>query len=197
MEPMARLSEGELTLEVRYRSFEYGWVVYDILWLWQDEPILSDPILKRHNEYWAARAPGGIHANEHRGDFVIPELREVRETGQPLASTTSDPDVTLAIYPEQFFPFLPSRYTLIYESDRVRTERAEREARKAALGKLPDDLFQLIMFVDAYNFKRCYAYQSSGVALHMVTTRAALERFLVDLRQEYFAFKEQLDISAS
>jgi len=188
---MAKLSSDLLTLEIRFRSFEDRWVVYDILWLWDGTPILNDAILKRHNPYWAARQPGGIHANEHRADFFISTIEGVLANGEAAYTETTDPDVLLAIYPGSPFPFLPSHYRLVYESEETIQRREARERLKAEIGHLPDDRFTLLLFVDTYNFRDCFAYSGDGLTLHMNVTRAELEKFCADLRTEYFAFKRQ------
>src|SRR5581483_9175375 len=137
---MAVLCVHDLSLEIKYRDFEYGWVVYDILPLWRGEPILNDAILKRHNDYWGKRAHGGVHANEHRGCCILPLLRRVIETNQADYCETLDPDILLAIYPRDRFPFLPLETRLIWEAPHLTEERAQREAKRDALGRLPDDL---------------------------------------------------------
>lgn len=35
---MAILHDGDLSLEIRYREFEFGWVYYDIWLRWRGEP---------------------------------------------------------------------------------------------------------------------------------------------------------------
>ncbi len=202
---MARLQLSDLALEVEYVRFEDGWVVYDIRWLWQDEPILNDAILKRHNEFWGSRSRGGIHANEHRGDFVLPILKQALESDEPVSWNTTDPDVLLMIYPHWLYP-LPKPAGLAsidwelgdtelpkgtWAADHLWAEREQRRKARSVAGKLPDDLFYLVLFVDVYNFKQCYAYEGNGVALHARVQRWQLEEFYQCLKGEYLTFKQR------
>lgn len=41
-----------------------------------------------------------------------------------------EPDIVVAIYPEDYFPFLPSHHKLLYESDEHKAKREAREALK-------------------------------------------------------------------
>lgn len=52
---MAILHDGDLSLEIRYREFEYGSVSYDIWLRWRGELVINDAILKRVNDHWAKR----------------------------------------------------------------------------------------------------------------------------------------------
>ena len=112
-------------------------------------------------------------------------------SGEPAYTETTDPDVLLAIYPGRPFPFLPSKYRLVCESEETRQRREAREQLKAEVGQLPDDPFTLLLFVDTYNFRDCFAYSNDGLTLHMNLTRAELHKFCTELRADYFAFKGQ------
>jgi hypothetical protein len=188
---MATLLVDDLGLEIRYRNFEYGWVVYDILPLWRGKPILNDAILKRHNDYWGGRAYGGVHANEHRGCAVLPLLRRVLETNKADYCETLDPDILLAIYPNRYFPFLPSTMKLLWEAPHLTEARAKREAERDPLGRLPEDVIEVILSVDTYNFSDCDAYSGQGVCFRLAPRRHALEEFYQQLRAEYVIFKEK------
>ena len=63
---MARLGQGYLALDAE------GWLNYDIAFLWQNEPIINDAVLKREPQYWADRRPGTFKACSYGGDGLIP-----------------------------------------------------------------------------------------------------------------------------
>ncbi len=44
---MAKLQSGDLSLEIKFNSFEADWVAYEVLFYWQDTVIVNDNILKR------------------------------------------------------------------------------------------------------------------------------------------------------
>jgi hypothetical protein len=59
---------------------------------------------------------------------------------------------------DDYCPFLRSHLTLVRENDEFRQKREARKKLKEKKSKLPDDLFTIIAFVDAYNFKDAGAY---------------------------------------
>ena len=63
-----------------------------------------------------------------------------------------------------------------------------------AKGKLPDDAFTFIAFVDAYNLKDAGAYRGQGLSWQMIVHRNALEQFVADLEEEYRVFKESFGV---
>lgn len=193
---MAVLSIDGLSLEIAYREFEYGWVYYDIWLRWCGEPVINDAILKRSNEHWARRGVGAIKACEHRECGILPLLRKVLETNESDFWEATDPDVLLAVYTNDGFPFLPTKWTVIYENPETKAKREEREARRAQYGPLPDDYVEVILFVDVYNFDGASAYYGDGLCFRMTPKRAALAKFYEDLRSEYVTFRERHGIDA-
>lgn len=123
---MATLYDGDLSLEIHYREFQYGVVYYDIWLRWQGEPVINDAILKRENEHWAKREMGAIKADEHEECGILPLLRHVLEKNQADYWEATDPDILLALYPDGAFPFLPSKWRFAYEAPEA---NATREAR--------------------------------------------------------------------
>lgn len=114
---MATLASDDLSLEIRYRDFQHGWIQYEVFFRWQGEIILNDAILKRQGEYLGVRGRGGVLANEDEKCCILPTLEKVLETNEPDYCETIEPDIVLAIYPEQYFPFL-SRQTGIGSRER-------------------------------------------------------------------------------
>lgn len=187
---MAKLTCHELTLEVRYRELDpYLWVQYDLLFLWKGEPMVEDALLKRSPAGWAGRGKGVLQANEFDGDSLLPALKEVIETNVAGRWEPTEPDVLFAFYPDQVFPFLPSKGRTGWEAPHIKKQRLARErAKKAAGGRLPDDPFTIIAFADAYQWKESDAYAGNGLALVMTARRKDVERFYRQLAREYQAF---------
>ncbi len=193
---MAMLSIDELSLEIGYRDFEDGWVYYDIWLRWRGAPVINDAILKRWNEHWAKRGVGAINACEHRECGILPLLRKTLETNESDYWEATDPDILLAIYADGGFPFLPSKWTVIYEMSEFKAKREEREARRAEYGPLPDDYMEVILFVDVYNFEGASAYYGNGICFRLSPTRSQLTKFYEELRREYLAFKDRHAVDA-
>jgi len=191
---MALLKSDLLSLEINFVGFEYGWVQYEIYFRWKNVPIINDNLLKGDGEYWGSRKTGSFLANEDDKDRLIDTISKVLETNEPEYWEPIDPDIIVAIYPEMYFPFLKSHYTLIDESENHKKKRQEREKLKKELGGLPDDSFTIIVFIDAYNFKNSDAYYGEGISLHLIVDRVILENFKSDLSKEYSEFKEKYKV---
>lgn len=194
---MAAIVHDRLSFEIRYRAWEHGWVVYDIAYGWGGEPIFNDAVMKRHNDYWDGRGPGEFHANDDDFCCFIPLLDKVIEEEAAAHVTTLDPDVTLAIWPHDIFPFMPSKYRLIFESpDAQRGREAEEVRRREAGGTLPTDSVELMLFVDTYNFRDSGSYSGEGVCLRMQPTWSELQLFRAALKAEFRAFAQEHGIVA-
>lgn len=186
---MARLSSSEgMSLEIFFKDFEFSLISYEICFLWHDKPILNKTILGR-KQLRGTYAPGAIFASDFQESKLLSVLKNIIETNKAGYWKTNDPDVILAIYPEEEFPFI-----LLRESEQSRNESQEHERSKAEKGVLPDDLITLICFVDSYAFKNCVGYCGNGVSLHLVTRRQELERFYEDLKAEYLDFKIENEV---
>jgi hypothetical protein len=185
-----------LSLEIAYRDFEYGWVYYDIWLRWCGEPVINDAILKRHNEHWAKRGAGAIVASEHRECGILPLLKHVLATNESDYWEGTDPDVLLAIYPDRRFPFLPSKWTLLYEKQAAQAARDAEQKKRAEFGPLSTDLVEIMLFVDVYNFDNAGAYYGDGLCFRISPTRAQLEEFYRRMRAEYLSFKEHHGVDA-
>jgi hypothetical protein len=191
---MATLKSGELSFDFRYTGFEYGWVQYQFYFCWRSEPIVRDGVLKRWSDYWNGRPQSAFLANDYESDGLLPFLRKVLESDEADYWEPLEPDIILALYPDDYFPFLKSHLTLVYESEESKRKREERRKLKEQEGKLPDDLFTLIAFVDAYNFKDADAYYGQGFSMHMIVERHEIEAFANELESEYIEFKKRFKV---
>lgn len=191
---MAKLSYGSLALEIKYKSYEAEWVVYDVGFLWQDKSLINDKILKRSGSFWKVREKGKFVAENYEFCELVPLLQNVLETDEPHYWEPLEPDMIVAVYPGLYFPFLRSHWQVAYEREDVKEARQQREIEKFIKEKLPDDLFQVICFIDNYNFKDGSGYSGDGIALHPKVFRKALEQFCIDLSAEYEEFKEKFKV---
>ena len=191
---MATLSSEDLSFEFNYSNFECGWISYQFYFRWRGDNIINESILKKRGDYWGNRADGAFLAQEYEADGLTRLLKKVLEKKQADYWESLDPDILVAVYPNQFFPFLPSHYKLVRESDEHKAKREAREQLKKEQGNLPDDLFTIIISVDAYNLKHADAYYRSGLSLQMIVSREDLEVFFNNLQTEYQAFNEKFRV---
>lgn len=191
---MAVLQSGNLSFDFQFAEFDDGYIRYKFSFLWRDEPVMNDAILKRGNDYWDKRPVGGFLADEFREEIFVPFLRRILEEDKADYWESLDPDVTVAIYPDEYFPFLKSHWVLLHESEEQKQEREAQLQRKKERGKLPDDSYTIIIFVDAYNFKGEGVYQGDGFSLQMMVNRTTLEAFADALAREYEEFKKQFNV---
>jgi hypothetical protein len=194
---MAKLTSNHLTLEIRFREFDKGgWVQYEVLFLWQDQPLVNDALLKRDRAYWNARSTGAFKANDYERDDLIATIEKVLETNQPEYWQPLEPDVTIAIYPGMDFPFLESHWQPVEEDDACQQVAGDEAQREPASDDEPqDDWVTLIVVVDTYNLKDARSYSGEGLALIMRPTRQELEVFCADLKREYQDFAEKYKVN--
>lgn len=193
---MSILQSDNLSFDFRYTGFSAGWVQYQFYFLWNGEPIIRDELLKKHSSYWASRPNGAFLARDYEYDGLLPLLKKVLETDKADYWESLDPDIVVALYPDDYFPFLPSHWKLIRENETLKAKREEREKLKQEKIKLPDDSYTFIAFVDAYNLKDADTYYGQGLSLQMIVERRDLEKFVSDLEKEYEAFKIQFNVDA-
>lgn len=185
---MAILKSEDLSFSFEFSGLEYGWVQYQFAFLWKNQPIVKDSMLKKSSEYWKSRGKGAFLANDHEREGFLPFLKEILETDQADYWEPIEPDIIVAIYPDDYFPFLKSHRVIISEREDVKLAREARQALKKQGKKLPDDLYTFICFVDAYNFKNADAYYGQGFSMHMIVSRKELEEFVNELEMEYQEF---------
>lgn len=188
---MALLHDGDLSLEIRYREFEHGCVYYDIWLRWRGEPVINDAILKRANDHWAKRGVGAIKADEHRECGILPLLHRVLESTEADYWEPTEPDILLALYPSDGFPFMPSKWRVAYETPDVKATREAWERERSERGPLPTDYIELMLFIDMYNFEGARGYTGSGLCFRLTQTRAVMLVFYEELKREYLAFCEE------
>jgi len=176
---MAKLQSGDLSLEIKFNSFEPYWVAYEVKFSWKDDVIINDAILKRTGEFWGKRSYGTFLANDYERDQLIDTIKKVLNTGEPDYWEPVEPDIVIAIYPDMYFPFMKSHWTLVYEGDRKQEEMESENG----------NCFTIITFIDSYNFKDAGAYSGSGISLHLIVKREALENFVTELETEYKSLK--------
>lgn len=178
---MAKLQSGNLTLEIKFKLFEYKWINYEIIFYWKDDMIVNDSILKRDGEWWGKRSYGTFIADDYEKDHLIDTIRKVLDTNKAGYWEPLEPDTKIAIYPEEFFPFLKPHRILIDETDEeIKQNENEKQEKEHQ-----DSLFTIIIFIDSYNFKDSHTYSGEGISLHMIVTRECLEKFVTDLEIEY------------
>lgn len=191
---MAKLQSGDLSFDFRYVGFDDGWVQYDFCLRWKDQNLLRMDHHRPRSKFWGKRTEGAFFANEYEGDGLLPLLRKVLDEDRADYWEPVEPDVVIAIYPEDRFPFLPSHYQPEYESPNYKAKREAREQLKKEKGKLPDDSYTFIVFVDAHNFEDAAYYYGQGLSLHMIVSRIQLQGFAEDLEREYQEFKQRFNL---
>lgn len=187
---MAKLSSGNLSLEIEYTGWKCGWLNYEITFCWGGKHLLNSRCLKRKTRRtgasWVNNEP-----NEIEQDDLVRVLKRVLETNKPDYWEPIEPEIVVAFYPEMYFPFIDSHWELMYESDSMKVRREEREEQKEEFGgKLPDDDITVVVNVDTYNFVGEGGYSGQGIALIMVVSRETLEVFCTDLEREYVVLEK-------
>lgn len=190
---MAKLASGNLSIEIRFVELDRSnWIQYEIFFLYKDQPMIQDKLVKRVNLHLSKHSLGAFRANEDAdGDAggLIDTLRNALQTEEMQYYVPIEPDFIFAVYPDMAFPFMGSRYIRVWKSEEAqRAEKQQEEDRAAAGGKLPYDLFTVIMMVDVYNFDDEFAYSGEGPAIIMVVTRMDLLKFLEDYEHEFNEF---------
>lgn len=179
---MARLQSDNLVLEIKFKPLEYDWINYDIIFYWKDDIIINNNILKREGKFWDKRSYGTFMINDYERDHLIETIRKVLDTNKPEYWEPLEPDAKIAIYPDEFFPFLKDHWILIDEKgDEIKEDENEKQEKD----KNTDDIFTIIIFIDSYQFKDSSVYSGEGISLHMVVDREHLEKFVTDLEMEY------------
>lgn len=181
---MARLQSKDLTLEIKFNRLEEDWVAYEISFLWKNDIIVNDDILKR-DRWWDKRRYGTFLANDYEKDYLIETIKNCLNTNKPEYWEPIEPDAKIGIYPEMYFPFLKDHWVDVEETGE-KIIQADFQDEKQDTSKY--ELFTIIIFIDKYNFEGCDAYSGGGISLHLIVTRKDLEDFVTDLETEYNEF---------
>lgn len=194
---MAMLRDNDLSLEFIFKEVdECLWLKYEVYFRWKDQYVFRDGLLKRSPSGWAGRSEGALCANEYDGDSFLPVLEKAIDALEPVCWEPTEPNMMIAFYPDQRFPFIPDREKEIYFADHILKQSEKRRKRKAANnGRLPDDVVTTIVYVDAYNLKGCSPYYGTGFTMILAPTRENLAKFYQELKCEYekFVIEEKLE----
>jgi hypothetical protein len=201
---MAKLQSNNLTLEIKFARLEEDWIAYEIGFLWNNDLIVNDGILKK-GRWWDKRKYGTFLANDYETDYLIETLKKCLSTNKSEYWEPIEPDAKIAIYPERYFPFLKDHWVNVEETGEEIMQADEQptmstdlstDLQEEQLESLEGttrntnkyELFTIIVFVDTYSFEGCTVYSSEGISLHMIATRKDLEKFVTDLETEYNEF---------
>lgn len=197
---MAKLQSNNLALEIKFTRLEEDWIAYEIGFLWNNDLIVNDNILKK-SRWWDRRKYGTFLANDYNADYLIETLKKSLDTNKSEYWEPIEPDAKIAIYPERYFPFLKDHWVTVEETGE---EIMQADEQPTMSTDLPEEqyellksekqntnkyeLFTIIVFIDTYSFEGCTAYSSEGMSLHIIATRKDLEKFVIDLETEYNEF---------
>jgi hypothetical protein len=183
---MAILESDGLAFEFRYAgmhrmngawdevSFEYGL-------LWKGESMFNEKTMG------SGRFSGDSDDDYH----LIHLLDHVLATGKAdYWNDIGEPQHCVAIYPDDWFPFLPNRLKIVRIDNAYQAELDARERLKAEKGQLPDDHFTVIVHVDTYQFDKSEGYTTQGPALILNVYRHQLAAFRAELETEYAALRK-------
>jgi hypothetical protein len=189
---MAKLQSNNLALEIKFDIFEEDWIAYEISFLWKNDLIVNDGILKK-SRWWDRRKYGTFLANDYKADSLIEIIKNCLVTNKPDYWEPIEPDAKIGIYPEIYFPFLKDHWVTVEETGEEVLQAEEQQKLSEEQSELSKDeiqtskyeLFTIITFIDSYSFEGCSSYSSEGISLHIIATRKELETFVTDLETEY------------
>lgn len=183
---MAKLQSNNLILEIKFDIFEEDWIAYEISFLWKNDLIVNDNILKK-SRWWDRRKYGTFLANDYKADSLIETIKNCLVTNKPEYWEPIEPDAKIGIYPEMYFPFLKDHWVTVEDTgEEVLQAEEQQELSKDEIQNANNyELFTVIAFIDTYNFEECSSYSSEGISLHIIATRKDLEMFVTDLETEY------------
>ncbi len=194
---MAKLTSSDLTLEIRFRDYELGALHYETLFLWQDEPIISDSVISRHTKFLNDRSAGAFKAHQNREDDLIPVLGKLIETNEP--SLWKKSNLQMVIWPDEQFP-LTSLFEFEWKiAESSRAGKSIREFEKTRESDILGESMTFFVFVDRANFRGgmtpLMSNTGEGIVLLMRPTKAAVGQFLADLSKEYALLRQTADLS--
>lgn len=121
---MAILDVEGLSLEIRYVAFDFdGDLYYEISLKFNGQSIINPELLKRNPE--KADQPGGIIVVSGPLCRLLPLLKDALENDKADFWGDNELSVTLAVYPNDLFPFLPSHLVLLSRKGEAKTAQEE------------------------------------------------------------------------
>ncbi|WAC27890.1 hypothetical protein [Ancylobacter sp. SL191] len=187
---MATLNVEGLALQVIYAAIDGGDIHYEISLQWNGQSVLNTDILKRE-AFRVGHPLGWVSALNGEPCSLLPFLRKVVDEDEADYFETMDLSLIIAAYPRSDFPFLPSHWRLIPKDTDDAT--GVDQAAVVAAGPAPEDFIELMIFVDAFNFKGAPYPSGIGAGIRMSPTRKDLSTFHDDLKTEYDAFLTSYD----
>ncbi|KIX12441.1 hypothetical protein [Dethiosulfatarculus sandiegensis] len=125
---MATLASEDFRLNISLRWEKNEGVIYDLVFTWQDLPIINEDVLKRINGWWVKGPKHGFFFSEYA------ELRPVQFFKQMLDATETDYlepiDPNLRITIHLLHAFEEERSHVLWEAEHIKQERRNREQRK-------------------------------------------------------------------
>ena len=186
---MAVLKEDNLSVEIKFTGYTYGWVYYEFRFFLGVSPVFNPDI--HENNFFSA--------NEHGGDSLIPTLEEALSEDKSIEWEPTEPDMWIDVEYrkkrgwENYKPSVEDKSVFVSNEYKERLKKVDEERKKAG-GKLPDDYFSLTFFVDSLRLKnpdqKVGGYSGDGIALRVTVTREKLEAFVRELKADYQRFLE-------
>lgn len=170
-----------LSLEISYVWFDFdGDLYYRISLKFNDQSIINPELLKREPE--EADQPGGIIVVSGPLCRLRPLLKDALENDKADFWEDNNLSVTLAVYPNDLFPFLPSHLVPLPR------EGEDAAAQEEAPSDPEHDNIDLIVFVDTFHLKGTPYPSGLNVGINICPTRAELRTFYEALRAEFAVF---------
>ncbi len=189
---MAELTSNGLSLSIEFAKHPSNRLLYRFSFLWKGKQILNEDVLGRDMSGKIKSKVGSVITINEEEETLIPFFEVALEFGIAEYWESSEPGITIAVYPELYFPFLPTNSDIIYASDSFKAIREAYKKLKVTKQKIDDDDFTIIVLFDTGNFRGGRSSDGEGISMHLVVERVQLERFVTNLRREYSLFIQKL-----
>ena len=166
---MAILKDEDLELEIlplSYHDWEYcPETDFKVTMRWKGIPLLNEAALKRTGSYWEQGKECGIVASEQDSLTLIKDFEDcLNDKKVRIWEAWPDPDMTISIYPERYFPYLED---------------------------VDSEYISIIVSPDLYQFKDSDCYSGySGVSFVMVIEVEVFKTFVSELKTEFDSIME-------
>jgi hypothetical protein len=165
------------TLKVQRTAFEYIpmekselYLESKIKFILGDKNFINPKLLRDDDGY--------IKVYEDVDCSIVEFLKEVLREDKPNWWECVDDIVEIAVYPDEFFPFMSKKREISSVTDDLQTQASLRPRNTAS------DYFTIIIFVRSYHFDSKNEYTPSGISLHLYIQRDELEKFVQEIEQE-------------